>query len=40
MVLKNRGMIIYLRIIEKFNSVKDRINIFSLKNVLFMYVRF
>ena len=30
MVLKNMGMIIYLRFIEKFNFEKGRVNIFLL----------
>lgn len=40
MVLKNKGMIIYIRIPEKFNSIKGGMNIFSLEKVLFMYVGF
>ena len=40
MVLKNKGMIIYVRIPGKFNSVKGGMNIFSLEKVLFMYVGF
>lgn len=39
MVLKNRRMIIYLTIVEKFNS-KGRLNMFSLEKMLFMYVGF
>lgn len=39
-VLKTMGMIIYFRILEKFNSEKGSMTIFSLEKILFMYVGF